>query len=68
MYVTLILKGDYVGTKDQRTARLNMRLTPAELSSIREAAAAAGQNVSAFMLTAALEKTGSQRPAPTKSN
>jgi uncharacterized protein (DUF1778 family) len=33
-----------------------MRLTPAELTAIREAAAAARQSVSAYMLSAALEK------------
>jgi uncharacterized protein (DUF1778 family) len=59
VYVTLAPKGEYVGTKDQRTSRLNMRLTPAELSTIREAAAAARMSVSAFMLSAALEKAGS---------
>ena len=60
----LFVKGEYVGTKDQRTSRLNMRLTPLELSTIREAAAAAQVSVSAFMLSAALEKAGAQRPAP----
>ena len=59
VYVTLAPKGEYVGTKDQRTSRLNMRLTPAELSTIREAAAAARMRVSASMPSAALEKAGS---------
>jgi len=36
-----------------------MRLTPAELAAIREASATAGMSVSAFMLSAALEKAGS---------
>ncbi|MGI9135838.1 MAG: plasmid mobilization protein [Candidatus Nanopelagicales bacterium] len=55
-------------TKDQRTSRLNMRLTPAELSTIREAAAAAHLSVSAFMLSAALEKAGALHPASTPSS
>ena len=63
-----MLKGDYVGTKDQRTSRLNMRLTPTELSTIREAAAAAQLSVSAFMLSAALEKAGAQRLSSTTSS
>ena len=67
-YVTLISKGDYVGTKDQRTSRLNMRLTPAELSTIREAAAAAGQSVSAFMLAAALNQAAAQSLVSTSSS
>jgi uncharacterized protein (DUF1778 family) len=45
-----------------------MRLTPAELVTIREAAAAAHLSVSAFMLTAALEKAGAQRPSAAKSS
>ena len=53
-----------MGTKDQRTSRLNMRLTPAELKAIREAAVSAGMSVSAFMLTAALDKAGAKRPLP----
>jgi uncharacterized protein (DUF1778 family) len=53
-----------VGTKDQRTSRLNMRLTPTELKTIREAAGSAGTSVSAFMLSAALEKAGAKRPVP----
>ena len=62
-YVTITAKGEYVGTKDQRTSRLNMRLTPTELGTIREAAATSQMSVSAFMLTAALEKAGASRPA-----
>ncbi len=44
-----------------------MRLTPAELSTIREAAKAAQMSVSAFMLTAALEKSRAASSDPTSS-
>ena len=64
LYVTLVCKGEHVGTKDQRTSRLNMRLTPAESMTIREAAARVGMSVSAFMLTAALEKAGGTPALP----
>ena len=60
-------RGKHVGTKDQRTSRLNMRLTPAELGTIREAAATSHMSVSAFMLFAALEKAGASRPASSTS-
>jgi uncharacterized protein (DUF1778 family) len=52
-----------MGTKDQRTSRLNMRLTPAELSTIRAAATKKQMSVSAFILSAALENSGLSRPA-----
>jgi uncharacterized protein (DUF1778 family) len=39
-----------------RTARLNMRLTPLALHLIQEAAAAQNQNVTTFVLDAALER------------
>lgn len=39
-----------------RTARLNVRLTPDALANIRDAAAAQQQDVSSFVLGAALEK------------
>lgn len=52
-----------MGTKDQRTSRLNMRLTPAELSTIRAAATKKQMSVSAFILSAALENSGTFRPA-----
>jgi len=41
-----------------------MRLTPSELKAIREAAGSAGMSVSAFMLTAALDKAGAKGPLP----
>lgn len=45
-----------------------MRLTSGELSTIREAAAAAQMSVSAFMLSAALEKAEAQRLTPTSTS
>lgn len=39
-----------------RTARLNMRLTPQALFLIREAAAAQNQDITSFVLGAALDK------------
>lgn len=39
-----------------RTARLNMRLTPQALVLIREAAAAQNQDITSFVLGAALDK------------
>jgi uncharacterized protein (DUF1778 family) len=42
-------------TANARSERLNMRLSPDALSTIREAAAAQQQDVSAFVLGAAME-------------
>ncbi|UNX55199.1 DUF1778 domain-containing protein [Georgenia sp. TF02-10] len=43
-------------TADVRSERLNMRLSPEALATIREAAAAQQQDVSAFVLGAAMER------------
>lgn len=45
-----------VNTTNGRTARLNMRLTPQALLLIREAAAAQNQDITSFVLGAALDK------------
>ena len=41
-----------------RTARLNMRISPEALDTIREAAAAQQQDVTSFVLGAAMERAG----------
>ena len=43
-------------TRTDRSARLNMRIAPAALETIRRAAAAQQQDVSSFVLGAALER------------
>jgi uncharacterized protein (DUF1778 family) len=45
-----------VNVGNGRTARLNMRLTPQALVLIREAAAAQNQDITSFVLGAALDK------------
>lgn len=45
-----------VSIENGRTARLNMRLTPQALQLIREAAAAQSQDVTSFVLGAALDR------------
>lgn len=45
-----------MNTTNGRTARLNMRLTPQALLLIREAAAAQNQDITSFVLGAALDK------------
>lgn len=45
-----------MNTTNGRTARLNMRLTPQALLLIREGAAAQNQDVTSFVLGAALDK------------
>jgi uncharacterized protein (DUF1778 family) len=42
--------------KQTRTARINLRLTPEELDTIREAAEREGVTVTQFMVKAALDK------------
>ncbi|WP_162616494.1 DUF1778 domain-containing protein [Xylanimonas allomyrinae] len=45
-----------MSTENARSERLNMRLTPEALATIREAASAQQQDVSAFVLGAAMER------------
>ena len=45
-----------MNTTNGRTARLNMRLTPQALRLIRDAAAAQNQDVTSFVLGAALDR------------
>lgn len=42
------------GRSERRTARLNMRLTPEALSILREASRAQNQDITSFVLDAAL--------------
>jgi uncharacterized protein (DUF1778 family) len=50
--------GDEAMTRvERRTARLNMRLTPDALELLREAARQQNQDITTFVLSAALERT-----------
>jgi len=51
-----IPRREIVNESNGRTARLNMRLTPVALHLIREAAAAQQEDVTSFVLGAALDR------------
>lgn len=59
--------GVAVSGSQGKSERLNLRVTPEELSTVRKAATERSMSVSAFMLDAALREAGDGAAEPTDS-